>query len=1148
MIQAVFIRLARIILGAALLLSSVLHAHNIQLDPAFSIPVIEDAGATRRPLISALPDGGVLVVKADSHDYVNARRTSAIARLNRDGTLDASYVTPVFRGYPRVACVYPDGRVLVVDVATYNSSLMRLLANGAMDPSFEQTPVYTSTGYSVHAALCADGRIWVWGDVSFEGRSDVAVTLLNANGGFDRRFAVPSDTKVYLGYGDAAVQPDGKLVAAGSLVLPGDLRLGIFRLNLDGSADPTFKPAGDLPIGVVAVLPDGKILAGSQSGFVRLFPDGKRDESYRAMLASGAFMPRVGRATGSGAFYYHLGGVSVDMRRLNPDGTPDSGFSVLGDDSAMLDYMGGAQGFPSSWDDRTLYFANAVTTERLKLRATVTRITSSGAIDSAFTPRISIATAVNLFLQEDGKYLVAGLFDYLNGASYQAGRVALARVNADGSLDTGFKASNTINYSGNPWLGVQADGKIIVRGGPSNLYRLNSDGSRDETFAPMEVEGNGSMDSQGRLYAISASGKIVRYLANGTPDASFVAATATPMVAPMATIDGKVIGVVYDNSYGRKLIRFLSDGRVDASYAEPTIDSASVTMLSDGSVLSWEERSTAAPITSVARICRYDLNGAKVFACEVPRELASIASAIHTILSGSKLTRASVNLAGIGWGGGIEVRGDEITLVPNYRDTAYADAMPFGRYRLREPGQPAYSMAPEFYLSPKSQVVPLGKTVNLAAQVYGQAPFTCQWFRNGVSLGEPSLSQSTYVWRDITNFQATDAGDYTVVIANATGVATSAIAHLEYLPKPVITASPRSITVTPGQTVALTISHTGQATRAGWTIDGRGYGLSGPEVTGNPYTVLLENGFAVPSGVYRCSLGNASGSVAAEGFTVTVSSTAAVGRMANLSVRTHVGTGDQNLIVGFVISEGSTAGRLPLLIRSAGPTLAGFGVANVLSDPLLVLRLGDTEVASNDDWMGDAQIGSIGASLGAFPFAGAASKDAALYQPSLSAGAYTAQVAGARATTGTALAEIYDATPADAPATGARLVNVSCRALVGADGEALMLGFVIGGETAKTVLVRGLGQSLRSFGVANALTAGELTIVDMTGAKVAENLAANADGIVDYVARKVGAVAAPAGSSDNAIVITLPPGIYTAQLRGASGASGVALIELYEVP
>ena len=132
--------------------------------------------------------------------------------------------------------------------------------------------------------------------------------------------------------------------------------------------------------------------------------------------------------------------------------------------------------------------------------------------------------------------------------------------------------------------------------------------------------------------------------------------------------------------------------------------------------------------------------------------------------------------------------------------------------------------------------------------------------------------------------------------------------------------------------------------------------------------------------------------------------TATTPRLINVSVLKQINAGGI-LTAGFVIQ-----GLMPkqVLIRAVGPTLAlaPFGVGGALSDPKLDLFLGQTVIASNDNWGGTAALSSAFSSVGAFTL-GATSKDAALLV-TLFPGSYTAQASGVAGSTGVTLVEVYE--------------------------------------------------------------------------------------------------------------------------------------------
>jgi sugar lactone lactonase YvrE len=266
-------------------------------------------------------------------------------------------------------------------------------------------------------------------------------------------------------------------------------------------------------------------------------------------------------------------------------------------------------------------------------------------------------------------------------------------------------------------------------------------------------------------------------------------------------------------------------------------------------------------------------------------------------------------------------------------------------------------------------------------------------------------------------------------------------------------------------------------------------------------------------------------------------------RLVNLAIRSRVGTGDQTLIMGFVISGN---GQKPVLVRGIGPTLQMIsGLRDVVADPQLKLfDFWGNKIRENNDWGGSDQLNEVFGSLGAFPLE-PGSKDAALYTP-LPTGAYSAQVTSTDASGGVALVETYDG---DAGATS-RLVNVSARTRAGSADNTLIAGFVLTGNAPKTVLIRGLGPSLARHGLdpASVLADPKLTLyLGGTTVGTNDNWAGTAELKVAFQA--VGAFDLDSDASkDAALLATLQPGAYTVHVTGANAGIGVALVEIYELP
>jgi hypothetical protein len=357
---------------------------------------------------------------------------------------------------------------------------------------------------------------------------------------------------------------------------------------------------------------------------------------------------------------------------------------------------------------------------------------------------------------------------------------------------------------------------------------------------------------------------------------------------------------------------------------------------------------------------------------------------------------------------------------------------------------------------------------------------------------------------------------------------------------PEFTAQPISVEVA-GGTVALSAAAS-YATSYQWMLNG-----STP-VTGATGPILVIDAGESSAGSYTCVATNAVGSTISRPATVSVSPTEDLGRLVNISARSQVGTGGNILIAGFVIGGQGTSGTESLLIRGSGPALTALQVAGALPDPQIQLFSGSALLNQDDGWMGSSLISSTAATVGAFAWTDPSSLDSALVVAKPS-GAYTAQVSGASGDTGVALVEVYDATPAASyNPTIPRLINISTRVKVGTGGNILIAGFVIGGSTARTVLVRASGPALNGFGVVGTLPDPLLQL--FSGSTVlASDQGWEGDANIAGAAASVGAFSwGDSATADSALLVSLPPGAYTAQVSGASGDTGVALVEVYEVP
>jgi uncharacterized delta-60 repeat protein len=347
---------------------------------------------------------------------------------------------------------------------------------GALDTGFSAG---TGPDADVNAvAIQSDGKILIGGafrNVAGTARSGIA--RLNADGSLDSGFnpGTGTDFDVFI----VTVQADGKILIGGDFsTFNGISRNGIARLNADGSLDSGFNPGTGTDVDIYAILEldGGQVLVGGdfttyngtpRPALIRLDSGGALDATFNAgnVFPMGSavydvFEQEDGKFVAGGAFQTVGGLTRRNIVRLNADGTLDAGFNPNGgfnQDVYVMDLQ----------PDGRILAGGPFTNFNGTARGGLARLNPDGTLDTGFTPGTGIAglngdtfSYVNdLALQVDGKAVLIGNFATYNGTA----RRSVVRVNADGTLDTGFtvgQGANSTVYA----LGPQPDGRLVIGG------------------------------------------------------------------------------------------------------------------------------------------------------------------------------------------------------------------------------------------------------------------------------------------------------------------------------------------------------------------------------------------------------------------------------------------------------------------------------------------------------------------------------------------------------------------------------------------------------------------------------------------------------------------------------------------------------------
>lgn len=375
-------------------------------------------------------------------------------------------------------------------------------APGDLDTSFNGTGiVVTSFGHGSAMLLQPDGKIVVGGRY-YGPNIDFAVARYNPDGSLDTAFNGNGKATVDVaGYDDylagMARQSDGKMILVGYCFDGTKYKVGVVRINSDGALDTTFNGTGKVTTSFGGV---------NDYGFgVALQADGK-------ILV-------VGRAWLSGYF-------DAVVARYNTNGSLDTDFGTGG--SVLTDFSGGSDeaNAVAVQTDGKIVIAGTSGVSGNGYDFSLARYNANGSLDTTFNSTGKVTTSFgtgddfceDLVVLSDGRLQVAGTA--YNGSNND---FALARYNADGSLDTSFNSTGKVTTpigSGRDdgrALTVQGDGRVIVAGFTLNgtyndfsVARYNMNGSLDTTFGGTGMVVTDVLNNDfGLAVAVQPDGKIL---------------------------------------------------------------------------------------------------------------------------------------------------------------------------------------------------------------------------------------------------------------------------------------------------------------------------------------------------------------------------------------------------------------------------------------------------------------------------------------------------------------------------------------------------------------------------------------------------------------------------------------------------------------
>ena len=585
----------------------------LNADGTLDTSFISGTGANQTVFKIITQIDGKIIISGDFTTYNGVSR-NRIARLNIDGSLDTTFDLGTGANGRIIPIAIQSNEKIIIggDFTTINgitrNRIAQLNTDGSLDTSFDPGTGLNSGSNSIAVQL--EGKIIIGGNfTTFNDISQKQITRLNADGSLDTSFNIGIGTNSTVNA--ISTQSDGKIVIGGTFTTyNGISRNGITRLNTDGSLDTSFSVGSGTGNGNVtsnrvycsAILTDGKIIIGGdftsyngtfQNRIARLNSNGSLDSTFNpSTAANNAVLTTAIQADGKsiigGHFSTYNGVLRNRIARLNLDGSVDTSFNFTADFNYTKITATALQ------QNGKIIVLGSFTNDSGQLFDRIFRLNTNGSLDTSFlstSGEASTPLLKTIVIQSDDKILLGGDF-----TSYRdIPRSKIARLNADGTLDTGFDSSIGISNAGYVnSVAIEPDGKIIVGGffsdyngnARNKIARLNANGSLDtSSFNSGFGVGNGevnsiSLQSDGKIIIVgnfldfnsTSRNRIARLKADGSLDTNFNLGTgaSSRVVSISIQPDDKIIIGGYFTSYNgiarSGIARLNADGSLDTGF------------------------------------------------------------------------------------------------------------------------------------------------------------------------------------------------------------------------------------------------------------------------------------------------------------------------------------------------------------------------------------------------------------------------------------------------------------------------------------------------------------------------------------------------------------------------------------------------------